>query len=155
MNFSKREQSTVLTQLIALEQMLDDFKSICTGLSGKFCCQYDRDYSDIERYHKMMTRVDPTEPNFLFRNMNVKSIEKFAFCWCKQHLPFRSSYGDILRETQEKTGDPMVDFGYIEYYRKSLENSTDPEHKKKAFKAILTHEARRDYFTTTLRQINK
>ena len=50
--------------------------------------------------------------------------------------------------------ETMVDYGYIEYYRKSWENSTDPEHKKKAFKAMLTHEAKRDFFTISLRQIN-
>ena len=74
MNFSKREQSIVLVELLAVEKLLDLFDSAHTGLSpGKAPCQHIRDYTDIERYHKMMMRIDPSESNFLFRNMNLKS----------------------------------------------------------------------------------
>ena len=48
----------------------------------------------------------------------------------------------------------MADWGFIEYFRKSWENSADPDEKKLAFKAFITHEAERDYFTSSLRHVN-
>ena len=48
----------------------------------------------------------------------------------------------------------MVDYGYIQYYHKAMENSPDSELEIQLSRAILSGEARRDYYTTSLRQIN-
>ena len=46
------------------------------------------------------------------------------------------------------------DYGYIEYFRKSMLNDMDPFTKECMAKLIKVHEGRRDYFTESLRQID-
>ena len=51
--------------------------------------------------------------------------------------------------------DPtQTDYGYIEYFQKSMENVSDSEVKEVLFKKIKSEEARRDYYIESLKQIN-
>ena len=59
-----------------------------------------------------------------------------------------------MREKQVNYDPSMVDYGYIEYYRKAWECLIDHEDKSVLHVNILTDEATRDYFTRSLRQIN-
>ena len=46
------------------------------------------------------------------------------------------------------------DYGYIEYLRKSIMNAPDSSQKESLLLTIKFHEAKRDYFSTSLRQVN-
>ena len=50
---------------------------------------------------------------------------------------------------------PNTCFEYIKYFRKSLENETNPAQKKKTLHMIKMHEALRDYFSCSIRRIFK
>ena len=46
-----------------------------------------------------------------------------------------------------------INYGYIEYFRKAMENAS-PLEKERLFYDIKMHEARRDYYTRSLKSIN-
>ena len=48
----------------------------------------------------------------------------------------------------------MVDYGYIEYYRRALANTTNAEKGIRYSYKILNGEALKDYHSISLRQIN-
>ena len=51
--------------------------------------------------------------------------------------------------------DPTnTDYGYIEYYQKSLENTSSPKERERMLNQIKFNEARRDYWTESVKSIN-
>ena len=54
-----------------------------------------------------------------------------------------------------KRVDDETDFEYIKYFRKAAANETNPSQQKKTFHLIKMHEALRDYYSCSLRQIFK
>ena len=46
------------------------------------------------------------------------------------------------------------DYGYIEYYHKAMPLYTDPDENSELFHRIKYHEALRDYYTQTVRNID-
>ena len=51
--------------------------------------------------------------------------------------------------------DPAAkDYGYIEYFRKSIMNVPDCSHKDSVLLLIKFHESKREYFTASLRHVN-
>ena len=60
----------------------------------------------------------------------------------------------MLKDKQYGKDQRAWDYGYIEYYHKAMANYTDPEERSDVFYRIKYHEARRDYFTQSMRQIN-
>lgn len=45
-------------------------------------------------------------------------------------------------------------YEYIEYFRKAMSNSSDPEFKESALFQVISAEAERDFYEPSLRQIN-
>lgn len=51
--------------------------------------------------------------------------------------------------------DPTnTDYGYIEYYQESMDNNSSPMEKERMLYQIKFNEARRDYWTHSMKQIN-
>ena len=73
---------------------------------------------------------------------------------CQSYVSFSVSFGDLLRSKQKNKDPADWDFEYIEYYHKSLACYTDPDDRKLLLDDIKFHEARRDYFTPSLRDIS-
>ena len=48
----------------------------------------------------------------------------------------------------------MVDYGYIEYFRKAVANSSNLQEKKNLSFVLLNYETQKDYHSPSLRQIN-
>ena len=55
----------------------------------------------------------------------------------------------------DEQADPTANFEYIQYFRKSAANETNPIQQKKYLHMIKMHEALRDYYSCSLRQIFK
>ena len=56
---------------------------------------------------------------------------------------------------QKVQGTPdQRDFEFIEYFKKAMANSTDPDEKRRCLVQTKVNEAQRDYFIPSLRQIN-
>ena len=53
----------------------------------------------------------------------------------------------------DKQANPTADFEYIQYFRKSAANETNPIQQKKTLHMVKMHEALQDYFSCSLRQI--
>ena len=53
-----------------------------------------------------------------------------------------------------KRVDPETDFEYIKYFRRAAANETNPIQQKRILHIIQLHEAMRDFFGCSLRQIN-
>ena len=57
---------------------------------------------------------------------------------------------NVLYRVDDRT---KINYGYIEYFRKAMENSC-PLHKERLFHLVKLHEARCDYYTRSLKPIN-
>ena len=56
---------------------------------------------------------------------------------------------------QLNVDEAAKDYGYLEYFRKSLLSDNVSDHRKEStLLAIKFHESKRDYYTTSLRQVN-
>ena len=64
------------------------------------------------------------------------------------------SYGHLLEGKQKAVDPAQKNYGYIEYFQKSLKIVQDPSDKEKMFMHVKLHEARREFSTASLRQIN-
>ena len=85
---------------------------------------------DLERYLKMAMKINSSDSVFLL------------------------SYGKLMWAKQDDLDPAERDYGYIEYLRKSLENSPDPSLEVGLIQLIKSNEGRRDYYTPSLKQIN-
>ena len=64
------------------------------------------------------------------------------------------SYGTHLYQKQRFKDPTEIDFGYIEYLRKSMMNETCLTRMEIQFKTVKFHEGLRDYCSPSLKQIN-
>ena len=64
------------------------------------------------------------------------------------------SYGTHLYQKQRFKDPTEIDFGYIEYLRKSMMNETCLTRIEIQFKTVKFHEGLRDYCSPSLKQIN-
>ena len=125
---------------------------------------------DQERYLEMAMRLDSNDSEILERNKNIW----YTYIWYRIYIIYQiiqtqnlsikafnhlvrfvffKSYGTFLCRKQyglDETFIP-VDYRYIEYFRKSLENGP---FREELFYKIKYHESKRDYLTPSLRPIN-
>ena len=64
------------------------------------------------------------------------------------------SYGKFLCNKQTDLDPALRDYGYIEYFQKSMPDDEEDSLKESVLCSIKFHESRRDYFTASLRQVN-
>ena len=95
----------------------------------------------------------------MFKFSTTSFLKDSSFAFQDSYL----SYGTFLYQKQalktvvngfHRYHPENHDYGYIEYFRKSMLNDMDPFTKECMAKRIKVHEGRRDYFTESLRQIN-
>ena len=103
-------------------------------------------------------RLESNDSEILERNKNIKSIENvksFYLTLLRAHhlvcLVFFISYGTLLCRKQYGSDQVDIDYRYINYFRKSLENGP---FREELFYKIKYHQSKRDYFTPSLRSIN-
>ena len=75
-----------------------------------------------------------------------------------------SSYAKLLFQKQKGVDFAEIDYGYVAYFRKAMENSQEDgsrdlsnrnlSHKEKLTRQTMFNEALRDYFTPSIRQIS-
>ena len=67
---------------------------------------------------------------------------------------FPESYAFSLAARQQDIPWLEKDYSYIDFFRKAYENETDPEQKMVCLSELRDSEARRDFFTGSVRQIH-
>ena len=65
-----------------------------------------------------------------------------------------TSYAFCLAARQQDTPWLEKDYSYIDYFRKAYENETRPDQKMVCLSELRDSEARRDFFTGSVRQIH-
>ena len=71
-----------------------------------------------------------------------------------QIMILMKSYGLWWYTSQHFVPWSEKNFGYLDYYRKGYENETDPAAKDAALACLQQQEARRDFHTASMKQIN-
>ena len=67
---------------------------------------------------------------------------------------FQKRRGHYLRYRQQKLPGADWNYDYIEYYRKAYEYENDPDEKESSLFLVRKEEAKRDFFTGKLKEIN-
>ena len=113
---------------------------------------------DYERYTKLALQVQPDYPLFLSRN----GVHGQKFCH-RTLLYINSGYvllnslksrAFCLAARQQDIPWLKKDYSYIDFFRKAYENGTSPEQKMVYLHELRDSEARRDFFTGSVRQIH-
>ena len=119
---------------------------------------------DNQRYLEMAIRLDPKDNMYMYiihRKENIIHLSQRSsksFKWfSKQQFILDDSlvrYGMLLCHKQIDLDPTVKDYSYIEYLQKSVMNAPDSIHKNGLLRLNKVHESARDYFTTSLRQVN-
>ena len=59
-----------------------------------------------------------------------------------------------MKQKQNMADPTKTNYGYIEYLRKAMEKNSCPLQKERQLNVIKFHEARRNYYTRSLKPIN-
>ena len=109
-----------------------------------------RDPDVLERNeNKLLDKLDTVDQKLShFRKNSSKKCDTTVI-----HIHSYSSYGTHLHHKQVDVDPSERDYGYIEYFRKAMDDP-EPGRKEMMFTKVKYHEGQRDFYAPCLKQIN-
>lgn len=125
----------------------------------------DQTSDDYERYSKMGLRLDPNHARINFRiekkrtfnHHNLRIHKHFVYIdiiFSVKIVFINQSYGSWLFNKQSGLYVNEMDYSFLEFIRRAVEYETDEEKKLGYLHYLRRHEAIRDFFTGSIKQLN-